>query len=72
MMTVIATPLGEGPAIGILRFRTEESDLLPVPGHAIPAQVIEVGSERRGFPLCRTTRALTSAPRVRAVMKRLA
>lgn len=49
-MTVIATPLGEGPAIGILRFLTEEAGLLPIPGHTIPAQVIEVGSERRGRP----------------------
>ena len=49
-MTVIATPRDKGPAIGILRSGPEESGLLPVPGHAIPAQVIEVGSEGRGFP----------------------
>ena len=49
-MTVIATPPGKGPAIGILRSGPEEPGLLPVPGHAVPAQVIEVGSEGRGFP----------------------
>ena len=48
MMPVIATALCEGAGVGILRSRPEQPRLLPVTGHAVAAQIVEMRSERRG------------------------
>ena len=50
MMPVIAAALGEGPRVGSLRLRPEQTRLLPVPGHTVTAQVIEMRAQGRGTP----------------------
>src|SRR5690606_21043888 len=48
MMPVVAAAFGEGADIGILGSRPEQPRLFPVTGHAVTAQIVEMGSERRG------------------------
>ncbi len=48
MVPVVAAALGEGPPVGGLRLRPEQTRLLPVPGHALAAEVIEMRAQRRG------------------------
>jgi hypothetical protein len=61
MMAVLLAPCREGLGIGVVDFGAEQPGLLSIPGDAFAPR-----------PVWRTTRALITAPRDRAVMKRLA
>jgi hypothetical protein len=47
MVAIILRALGEGLGIGILRLRSEQPRLLPVPGDALAPEIAEVSRERR-------------------------
>lgn len=65
-----AAALGEGAGIGILRFRPKQPRLLPVMGHAVAAQIVEMRLERRDWSGDHS--APDHGQRVRDVMRRLA
>ena len=47
VMPVLFTALREGPAVHIVAARPEQPGLLSVTGHALTAEIIEMGGERR-------------------------
>ena len=46
MVAIVAATLGEGAALDLIRLRPEQPGLLSVTGHALAAQIIEMGRER--------------------------
>lgn len=48
MVAIVLTPLREGLRIGVVTARSEEMGFLSITGHALAAQIVEVGGKRRG------------------------
>ena len=63
MVSVVLAAFGESARVRLVARRVEHSARRAVARDAVAAKIGQVSGERRGFWLCRTTRALTTTPR---------